>query len=75
MTAVLDYHQTTKHSFHRFARSLGYLDWAAQPDPFRRYDRAPRLPLPRAALRPDLPYTDLFTGAARISGRPHGRIA
>lgn len=64
MTAVFDYHQTTKHSFHRFARSLGYLDWAAQPDPFRRFDGAPRLPLPRAALRPDVPYDTLFTGGA-----------
>jgi SagB-type dehydrogenase family enzyme len=64
VTAVLDYHQNTKHSFHRFARSLGYLDWAAQPDPFRRYDGAPRLPLPRTALRPDVPYSALFAGGA-----------
>lgn len=63
MTAVLDYHQITKHSFHRFARSLGYLDWAAQPDPFRRYDGAPRIDLPRSALRPDVAYSTLFTGS------------
>jgi SagB-type dehydrogenase family enzyme len=62
VTAVLDYHQNTKHSFHRFARSLGYLDWAAQPDPFRRYDGAPRIELPRSALRPDIAYPTLFTG-------------
>jgi SagB-type dehydrogenase family enzyme len=62
--AVPDYHQNTKHSFHRFARSLGYLDWAAQPDPFRRYDGAPRIALPRTTLRPDLPYSSLFNGAA-----------
>jgi len=64
VTAVLDYHQNTKHSFHRFARSLGYLDWAAQPDPFRRYDGAPRLPLPRTALRRDVPYSALFAAGA-----------
>jgi SagB-type dehydrogenase family enzyme len=64
VTAVLAYHQDTKHSFHRFARSLGYLDWAAQPDPFRRYDGATRLSLPRAALRPDVPYSTLFTANA-----------
>jgi SagB-type dehydrogenase family enzyme len=31
------YHDQTKHHFNRFARSLGYLDWATQPDPFRTF--------------------------------------
>ena len=39
------YHQATKHHPHRYARSLGYLDWATQPDPFRRYQGAPSVPL------------------------------
>ncbi len=43
---VLQYHQATKHHFHRFARSLGYLDWANQPNPFRRYAGAPLVSLP-----------------------------
>ena len=60
MNPVLDYHQNTKHSFHRFARSLGYLDWAAQPDPFRRYGGAARIPLPRTAYALDVPYPALF---------------
>jgi SagB-type dehydrogenase family enzyme len=34
------YHDGTKHFFDRFARSLGYLDWASQPRPFRSYDGA-----------------------------------
>jgi len=38
---VAAYHERTKHHYHRFAASLGYLDWATQPDPFRRYDGAP----------------------------------
>jgi len=42
----LDYHETTKHYFGRFARSRGYLDWATQPDPFRRYPGARLIPLP-----------------------------
>ena len=67
MTAVLSYHESTKHSFHRFARSLGYLDWAAQPDPFRRYEGAARISLPRAALRADVPYSTLFTGSAEAA--------
>jgi SagB-type dehydrogenase family enzyme len=31
------YHDGTKHHFNRFARSLGYLDWATQPRPFRSF--------------------------------------
>jgi SagB-type dehydrogenase family enzyme len=31
------YHDGTKHHFHSFARSLGYLDWATQPRPFRSF--------------------------------------
>ena len=31
------YHDGTKHHFQRFARSLGYLDWASQPQPFRHF--------------------------------------
>lgn len=37
---ILAYHERTKHHFGRFARSLGYLDWKNQPDPFRRYSGA-----------------------------------
>ncbi|MEP6957339.1 MAG: SagB/ThcOx family dehydrogenase [Nitrospirota bacterium] len=48
---VIRYHVQTKHHFNRYARSLGHLDWANQPDPFRRYEGAPLIPLP--LLRPD----------------------
>lgn len=41
---ALAYHERTKHRFpDRYARALGYLDWATQPDPFRTYEGAPRL--------------------------------
>jgi SagB-type dehydrogenase family enzyme len=40
------YHDRTKHHFFRYARSLGYLDWANQPNPFRRFADAPFSPLP-----------------------------
>jgi SagB-type dehydrogenase family enzyme len=49
----LDYHETTKHHFGRFARSRGYLDWATQPDPFRRYQGAPLIPLSQDATPVD----------------------
>ncbi|MGE3579714.1 MAG: nitroreductase family protein, partial [Vicinamibacterales bacterium] len=45
---MLAYHDRTKHAFQRFAPALGYLDWATQPDPFRRYRGAPLVELPRA---------------------------
>jgi SagB-type dehydrogenase family enzyme len=58
------YHEATKHHFNRFARSLGYLDWATQPNPFRRYPGTPIRPLPRssgsAALAADPPYRSLY---------------
>jgi SagB-type dehydrogenase family enzyme len=47
------YHDGSKHQFHRFARSLGYLDWASQPNPFRSFggaDVAPLSPQPGAPI-------------------------
>ena len=38
---VLRYHDGTKHHFHRFAQSIGYLDWASQPHPFRSFIGSP----------------------------------
>ncbi|HZX43164.1 MAG TPA: SagB/ThcOx family dehydrogenase, partial [Myxococcaceae bacterium] len=57
---VVAYHERTKHHFHRFAASLGYMDWATQPDPFRRYDGAAlvRLPLPKEGR--ELAYWQLY---------------
>ena len=45
LATVLAYHERTKHLPGRFARSLGHLDWATQPDPFRRFAGAPVLSL------------------------------
>ncbi len=42
---VLAYHQQTKHHFNAYARGPGYLDWATQPHPFRRYRGAPLIEL------------------------------
>ena len=59
---ALGYHDRTKHHFSRFARSLGYLDWATQPDPFRRYEGSALVELPRVALADEVPYSALFDG-------------
>jgi SagB-type dehydrogenase family enzyme len=64
---VKDYHQQTKHEFNRFAKSLGYLDWANQPDPFRRFHDAPLISLPLLKLdeEPFSPsYKALFEGTS-----------
>jgi len=47
VTETLLYHEQTKHHYHRYARSQGFLDWANQPNPFRFYEgvTAVRLPL------------------------------
>jgi hypothetical protein len=45
LATVLAYHERTKHHPGRFARSLGHMDWATQPDPFRRFAGAPVLSL------------------------------
>ncbi|MFH1278314.1 MAG: SagB/ThcOx family dehydrogenase [Candidatus Eisenbacteria bacterium] len=57
---ILRYHDRTKHHFHGFARSLGYMDWANEPDPFRRYGGTPlvSLPLPEGDKTP--PYDRIF---------------
>ena len=61
---VKQYHEQTKHEFNRYARALGYMDWANQPDPFRRYEGAPlyELPLLAAGDEPVAPsYESLFS--------------
>src|SRR3989454_10674300 len=69
---VMRYHEETKHHFNRYARALGYMDWANQPNPFRRYGGATpgRLPI----LSPDEeplspPYADLYRSGA-VSSAP-----
>jgi SagB-type dehydrogenase family enzyme len=63
---ILDYHARTKHHLHRFAASLGYLDWATQPDPFRTFDGAQSIDLPLSAARlASARYDELFSSSNR----------
>lgn len=65
-STVAAYHERSKHAGpRRFAPGPGYMDWATQPDPFRRYAgaRAVRLPLPPEGRV--LPYADLYV-AGRV---------
>lgn len=68
LQSVVDYHQQTKHHLNRYARSLGYLDWATQPDPFRRFDGAEQIPLDHPPLSPKPTYDSLFTNPAARDG-------
>jgi SagB-type dehydrogenase family enzyme len=63
---VIRYHVQTKHHFNRYARALGYLDWANQPDPFRRFEGAPLISLP--LLKPDEDPVSLAYDAIYQSG-------
>ncbi len=57
---VVAYHERTKHHYHRFAASVGYMDWATQPDPFRRYEGASLIRLPFPEMGQALPYWQLY---------------
>jgi len=46
LEVVLRYHERSKHHLNRFADGPGGLDWANQPDPFRRYAGAALTRLP-----------------------------
>lgn len=58
---VFFYHEETKHAQHRYARSLGFMDWANQPNPFREYKGTQEILLPLAFEHPTPPYHLLET--------------
>jgi SagB-type dehydrogenase family enzyme len=63
-TKVRAYHQRSKHGFGAYAKGPGMMDWATQPDPFRRYAGTEVLELPLLAHRFAVPYADLFRPGA-----------
>jgi SagB-type dehydrogenase family enzyme len=66
---VFHYHEETKHNFGRYARSLGYLDWANQPHPFRYYHEAPVIRLKHNKAENRLGYDQLYDAASK-EGEP-----
>lgn len=66
---ALAYHTRSKHRLDGYARSLGYLDWATQPDPFRSFEGAPRVDLPLLGGDFGPSYRDLDCPAA-VPARP-----
>ena len=66
---VIQYHIRTKHHFNRYARSLGFLDWVNQPDPFRRFDGTQLIALP--LIKPDEePVSPLYDAIYRHGAVP-----
>lgn len=72
LAEVLRYHDRTKHLPGRFARSLGYLDWGTQPDPFRRYEGAPLLRLDEVPPTTAPSFDELYR-PEHLTARPFDR--
>ena len=66
---IIAYHDRTKHHPERYANGPGGLDWANQPDPFRRFNGAPAVRLSLAGLDETPPAAALF-GAATLNSQP-----
>lgn len=67
---VIAYHEATKHHYHQYARSPGYMDWENQPLPFRIYEGCERIELPLSVPDPDITYDQMF----RRQDIPHSPI-
>ncbi len=69
---ILEYHERTKHHFGRYARGPARLDWATQPDPFRRYEGAPLVALETVPAEESPPYETALC-AGNLAPRPLDR--
>jgi len=57
---IFTYHNETKHAPQKYARSIGYMDWATQPDPFRSYEGSAQIELPLSLDNTTPPYHLIF---------------
>ena len=73
LDTVFAYHQRSKHLPYRFAAALGYLDWETQPDPFRRFEGAPTLPLELVPVGAE-PRYDRALVSGQLDPEPINRI-
>ena len=69
VAAIIAYHDRTKHHPERYARGPGGLDWATQPNPFRRFGGSPWCQLPLAA-GDDTPAAAVLFGVGAVLPRP-----
>jgi len=66
---IMAYHDRTKHHPERYANGPLGLDWATQPNPFRRFTGAPLLRLPLAEVD-DTPAATALFGSVPVTPRP-----
>jgi SagB-type dehydrogenase family enzyme len=66
---IIAYHERTKHQPDRYAAGPHGLDWATQPNPFRRFANAPLVRLPLAS-RDETPAAASLFGAVPVTPRP-----
>ena len=59
LAEIIRYHEETKHHYHIYARSAGYMDWENQPNPFRFYDQTSVVELPLLKEDPQASYADV----------------
>ena len=64
---VFDYHIGSKHHFHSYAPGPGYMDWATQPDPFRRYQGAAINQLAKIPPGASPSYQEVLSGKSLVS--------
>ncbi len=64
LDVVTGYHEATKHHPSRPSRGPGYLDWANQPKPFRRFEGTECVALPLAGSDQTPPYEALYRPGA-----------
>ena len=57
---VHEYHKNTKHSAQKYAKSLGYMDWNTQPNPYRSYENTLKTKLPLSFNNKTLEYYKIF---------------
>src|SRR5580700_5228418 len=69
VTDIITYHERTKHHPDRYANGPDGLDWASQPNPFRRFNGAPMFQLPLTDVDNTPPAATLFS-AATVTSRP-----
>ena len=60
LQTIFKYHEETKHSHNKYAKSLGYMDWENQPNPYRSYEGAQEILLPLATNHASPPYHLIF---------------
>ena len=66
---IIEYHERTKHRPGRYASGPHGLDWATQPNPFRRFTGAPLFRLPLND-RDQTPSAAALFGAADVAPQP-----